>query len=150
MKRLSSSATLILKLFVPIFWAVFFGCFVIALLFLEVPNPVIKSIYFKVGLVVFYLLGLGILYISLWQLRRVEVDEDHFYVTDYFKTVRIPFPLVKKITEVNFLIFSTLTIHLHQKGYFGKRVTLVQSKQKVDDFLRSRVDLHGFFGGEGE
>lgn len=145
MKRLSSSVTLLLKLFFPVFWAVFFGSFVVALLLFEGHNPMINSKYFKIGILFFYLLGLIIIYFTFWKLRRVEVSSDYFYVTDYFKTVRIPFPLVHKISELNFILFSTMTIHLKQKGYFGKKITLVQSKQKVDDFLRARTDLHIFF-----
>lgn len=150
MKRLSSSATLLLKLFLPVFWTVFFGSFVVALLLFDGYNPMINSIYFKTGIILFYFSGLLIIYFTFWKLRRVEVDSDYFYVTDYFKTVRIPFPLVRKITELNFVLFSTMTIHLKQKGYFGKKITLIQSKQKVDDFLRARTDLHLFFDGSTE
>jgi hypothetical protein len=145
MKRLSTSATLILKLFVPVFWAVFFGSFTAAIFFFDGGNPMIKNMYFKLGAIGFYLMGLLFLYFTLWQLRRVEVDQEAFYVTDYFTTVKIPFPLVNKISENDFLLFSTLTIHLHKKGHFGRRITFIQSQQKVNDFLRNRTDLHVFF-----
>lgn len=145
MNRLSSSVTLILKLFFPVFWVIFFGSFTVAFVFYDGYNMVFSNPAFKAGAVLFFLAGVMLLYLSLWQLRRVEVDEEYFYVTDYFKTVRIPFPLVEKITESNWLIFTTLTIRLKNKGYFGKKIHFIQSKKNVDDFLRSRVDLHPFF-----
>jgi hypothetical protein len=145
MKRLSTSATLILKLFFPVFWAVFFGSFTLAILFFQGGDPLIKNPYFKMGSLGFYLMGLLIIYFTLWQLRRVEVDEEAFYVTDYFKTIKIPFPLVLKVTENDYLLFSTLTLHLHKKGHFGKKITFVQSQQKVLDFLKNRPDMAVFF-----
>lgn len=148
MNRLSSSVTLILKLFFPIFWIVFFGSFTVAFVLYDGYNMLFSGLAFKIGIVLFFLTGVLFLYFSFWQLRRVEVDETHFYVTDYFKTIRIPFPLVDSISENNWILFTTLTIKLKQKGYFGKKIHFIQSKKNVDTFLRSRVDLHPFFEGK--
>ncbi len=148
MNRLSSSITLILKLFFPIFWIVFFGSFTMAFVLYDGYNQMFSSTIFKIGVVLFFLTGIGLLYISFWQLRRVEVDDSFFYVTDYFKTIRIPFSFVSKISENNWLLFSTLTIKLNQKGHFGKKIHFIQSKKNVDNFLRNRLDLHPYFEGK--
>ncbi len=142
MRRLSSSATLALKIFFPTFWIVFFGLFTVAVLLSGMGKaPLLGSIYFKVGALIFYLLGVTLLYLTVMQLKRVEIDDEFVYVTNYFKNYRYPYQDIEKITEQDYLLFKTARLTLVNRGSLGRRITFLQSKQKFEDFVKSYPKL---------
>ena len=142
MRRISSSATLALKIFFPTLWIVFFGAFTLAILFISIDrSPLLGNWIFKTGIVLFYLLGIGTLYISVMSLKRVELDDEFFYITNYFKTYRYPYRNIEKLVEHDYNIFRIGQIHLVEPGHFGKRITFVESKQKFEDFVKSFPEL---------
>ena len=140
-KRISSSLTLFFRLFVPIFWTVFFGAFTIALLFASHLPAALDTVYFRVGIVVFYLLGLAFLYFTLLRLKRVEIDPDFVYVTDYLKNYRYPFHNISSIKEINLYLFYLCTIRFKEKGSFGKKIHFLESRIKFNNVLEDIVDL---------
>lgn len=139
--RISSSFTLFFRLFVPIFWAVFFGAFTIGLLVTPQLPAVIDNIYFRIGLVVFYLSGLALLYFTILRLKRVEIDADFVYVTNYLKTYRYPFHNIESIHEVNLGIFQLATFRFKEKGSFGKKIHFLESRIKFQNALSDYIDL---------
>lgn len=142
MQRVSSSATLFLKFFIPTFWIVFFGAFTVAL-FIS-PNlhaGTIPMQYVKAGIILFFLLGTATLYWALMRLKRVEMDEDFVYVTNYFKTFRYPYHNVEKMEESDYLFFRSMHIHLKEAGHFGKKITFVVSQKLMDDFLKQHPQV---------
>lgn len=142
MRRISSSATLGLKIFFPTFWIVFFGSFTIAVLISGIgKSSLIGSWMFKGGVFLFFMLGVAILYFTVLQLKRVEIDHEFVYVTNFFKTFRYPFHNVEKIVENNYVLFYSGAIHLKEGGHFGKKLVFIQSRQKFEDFVKSFPDL---------
>ena len=142
MRRISSSATLGLKLFLPTFWIVFFGSFTIAVLISGLGKaPLFGSIGFKLGTLAFFVLGVVLQYFSIMQLMRVELDHEYLYVTNYFKTYRYTFDSIQKISQQDLGVFRLGRIYLNTAGKFGKRILFLQSRQKFEDFLQSHPVL---------
>lgn len=138
-KRISSSITLLLRLFVPVFWLVFFGAFSIAILFFSQENmPQFQTIGFRIGVIVFYLIGVLFLYFTFLKLKRVEVDQDFVYVTNYFKNFRYPYHNIESISVTNLLLFQLTTLRLKEKGSFGKKIHFLQSKIK---FIQAATEI---------
>ena len=139
--RISSSFTLFFRMFFPIFWAVFFGAFTIG--FLVVPNlpSVMDNNYFRIGLVIFYLSGLALLYFTILRLKRVELDSDFVYVTNFLKTYRYPFHNIESIHEVNLYFFQLATMRFKEKGSFGKKIYFLESRIKFQNALAEFIDL---------
>jgi hypothetical protein len=136
MKRVSTNLTLFYKFFIPIFWIVFFGATTLAVLFLEYEAiGDIPANNFKIGTVLFFLTGIIFFYWALLGLKRVEMDEQFVYVTNYFKTARYPYHQVDRITVGSFPIFHPITINLKNKGIFGKKITFVPSRKKFSFIL---------------
>lgn len=140
-RRISTSMTLFLRLFIPVFWIVFFGALTIGLLVTSKLPVALDNLYFKVGIVVFYMAGLVFLYFTFLQLKRVEIDEDFVYVTDYIKTYRYPFHNIASIHELNLFIFQLCTIKFKEKGSFGRKIHFLESKIKFQNALKEFVDL---------
>ena len=142
MQRVSTNLTLFYKLFIPIFWAVFFGCAVVALLIVNPPYIAgIKSPFWKLLLGGSYVLGLLLIWWAIARLKRVEMDEHFVYVTNYFKTARYPWHAIEHVGERDWLIWHPVDITFKQAGTFGKKVTFVPSKTHFNSFLREQAEL---------
>lgn len=91
MQQVSSNLTLVFKLFFPIFWVVFFGLLTLSAWVVS-PESGGALARWDIRLVIsaVFLSGVGLLYFSLWKLKRVEMDADFVFATDYFRTVRNP------------------------------------------------------------
>lgn len=144
-RRISSSLTLFFRIFVPVFWVVFFGAFTIGLLVTPNLPVVLDNLYFRIGLVLFYLTGLGFLYFTVLRLKRVEIDPDFVYVTNYLKTYRYPFHNIESVREINLFLFHVATIRFREKGSFGKKIHFLESRFKFKGALEEFVDLRIIF-----
>lgn len=142
MQRISSNATLFLKIFIPTLWTVFFGAFTVAIWTVEVPyfGP-IPAIWMKLGLTTFLILGVTLLYFTLLKLKRVELDELYVYASNYFKTYRYPYHNIEKITERDMALFHIVRIHLKVPGNFGKKLTFLLDEGMFQDFLNKYPEV---------
>ena len=146
MQRISSNFTLFLKIFLPTIWIAFFGAFTLAVLLSNVEQfPIFSFFYFKIGLAAFLLIGLGLLYFTVMQLRRVELDGEFIYASNYFKTYRYPFNNIEKITERDLGLFGLLKIYLKTPGKFGKKITFILDEAMLKDFFDKNPEVAGVF-----
>ncbi|MCB0595244.1 MAG: hypothetical protein H6557_10845 [Lewinellaceae bacterium] len=142
MHRISTNLTLFYKFFLPVFWIVFFGALTVAALFY--PFDYIGDMpagNFRIGIVFFYLTGLLLLAFTLLRLKRVEADENFFYITNYFKTARYPFHNIERVVESKFFFFRTATIHFKEPGVFGSRIFFVPSNYRFREFWEAHLEL---------
>ncbi len=126
MVRISSNATLLLKVFLPTLWTVFFGLFTLAVWLTDaLMFSALPPFYFKLAVLTFFILGTAILYFTVFQLKRIEVDASHIYVSNYFETVRYPFHDIQRVTENNIGLGYLIQFHLAASGKFGKTIPFV-------------------------
>lgn len=141
MLRLSSNLTLFFKIFVPVFWIVFNGAITIAILVYPFEYiGSIQAIYIRLGMAFIYLSGLALLAFTIMRLKRVEADEQFFYVTNYFKTARYPFHEVEKVEPSRFFLLKTATFTLKAKGIFGQRFFFITSS-RFEEFWKENPEL---------
>ena len=119
---LSSNMTLAWRVFLPVFGTVFFTGLVVALwvtteedLYLSYP------IWWpRLAVVAIWLGWLLYAYKSLWPLKRIDADDTHLYVTNYWLTVRYPWTDVERMEEVKRMGRRTVLLHLKASGRFGR------------------------------
>ena len=139
MHRISSNWTLFFKIFLPTFWMVFFGALTIALWLVDTPYfGNIPALPFKLGFTAFFIIGTAILYFTMMQLLRVDLDEAHIYLSNYFKTYRYPFSEIESISERDIGLFHLVRIYLKGKGHFGSRINFLLD----DSMLRAFFEKH--------
>ncbi len=140
-ENVSSNFTIFLKFVIPTFWIIFFGLLLIVVL---VSDAVTMSSFslstLRIGIVVFYLLGLLILYWAVMRLKRVEMDDAFVYATNYFKTYRYPYHNIEKIEESDYLFFRSIHIYLKEPGKFGKKITFVAHRNRFDNFIKTHPE----------
>lgn len=149
MQRVSTNLTLFFKFFVPIFWTVFFGSLTVAVFVygkeLAGTAQVGTLKYASLGI---FLSGVALFYFTIFQLKRVDIDDQFLYVTNYFKTVRYPFPRIQSIYETRFLFLRLVTVIFKDAGHFGKRIRFLASSSHYDGAWTQHPDLKGSFSNE--
>ncbi len=140
--HVSTSATLFLKLIFPTLWVVFFGVLWLGSWFsgYNYFGP-FSANTFLTGLGLFFIAGVSILYWVLFRIKRVDMDKDGFYVTNYFKHYRYTYDSLANIQEREYGLFLVIDLILHQPGSFGKKITFVASRKRYKDFLESHPSV---------
>ena len=142
MQQVSTSTTLFLKIFFPVFWIVFFSAFTMAVWRLDVGAlGGIPIGTFRIGILIFLLIGILVLYWSVMRIKRVEMDNDFVYVTNYFKNFKYPWHNVENIEERDFALFRSIHIQLKEPGFFGKKITFIASRRKFNSFMKENPHL---------
>lgn len=126
--NLSSNKTLFWRVFVPIFGTVFLGVLTLAYVFTtheQVYTPFLPNLWAK-GLVMLVLSGwLYFVWRALWRLHRVDADDTHLYITNYWTTVRYPWADVRALEEKRRLGQRIVNIHLRAPGRFGQKIAFL-------------------------
>ncbi|MEY3241000.1 MAG: hypothetical protein RIR11_2438 [Bacteroidota bacterium] len=127
---LSSTATLFWRLFVPVFSTVLLT--VAALVFWLTPEDDLylsyPALWARLGITAVLAGWIYFMYNTLTRLRRVDADDTHLYVTDYWKTARYPWSEVEKKTESKRLGRRIASFHLKGAGIFGSKISFLPAK----------------------
>ncbi len=146
MERVSTNMTLVYKVFIPTFWIVFFGSFVIvSFVYKDHYQGSIPGEYLRTGAILFFLTGFAFLWLTLLRLKRVEMDKDFIYVTNYFKHYKYPWSNIEKITEHKFFHTNIVTIKFKVPGTFGKQITFVASNKLFRLFRADHPEIEVLF-----
>ncbi|MBK7409450.1 MAG: hypothetical protein IPL49_01685 [Saprospirales bacterium] len=142
MQQVSSNLTLPLRIFFPTFWLVFFGLLTFsAWIVSPEKGGVLSNWDIRLGITVFFLTGAGLLYFTLLKLKRVEMDHEFIFATNYFKSVRYPWSSVEKLVQQQFLSFPIVYIHLKTPGSFGRRIVFLGSRSRWRIFLEEYPEI---------
>ena len=146
MKNVSSILTLVIKIFLPTLWLVFFGAMTLAVWFSDDATVGLVGIpTFKIGLTIFFFCCATLFYFTLLQVKRVEMDGDFVFVTNYFKHARYPYHNIARIVKTDWLLFTTVRIELKIAGIFGKKIIFVPSNRRLAAFLSAHPSLSDYF-----
>jgi len=141
--NISSNLTISLKIFFPIFWLMFFGLTFIA--FINSTEAYVGGMpinWFRIMLLSFIITGALVMYFSIMSLKRVEVDEGFFYVTNYRKTARYPFHNVEKLEEASYFLFRVFHLTLREPGIFGKKSFFLASNNRFQRALHEVPEIN--------
>lgn len=136
MFRISSNSTLFFKLFIPSFWVMFFGMFLITL-FTSDPDivPLFHVPAFRWGYTAFYVVFVLFIYFTIFQLKRVELDQQYLYASNYFKTYRYQIQDIKSMSITDLFFIRIGRVELSNKGRFGKKIRFILKRKYLIDFL---------------
>lgn len=138
MLRVSSGWTLLLKIFVPVFYSVFMLTWMIATIRAgDEVSPVFETWIYKIGIVVVFSITLLILRLTVWRLYRMDVSTDHIYITNYFKTFRYSLDSIESIHPESILWFHFLKIKLKEKGSMGDAFTVLIEANVWEQWIMS-------------
>lgn len=146
MHRISSNLTILLKIFIPTVWVVFFTTILIVIFTVNSQTlPVLTSTGFRIGYVIFYVIFLTIIYFSIFQLKRVEFGEDSYIVTNYLKTYRLIYEDIEQVNITELGRLKLIKLKLKAKGSFGKTISFLASSKLYEIFMHSHPNVEEIF-----
>lgn len=139
---LSSNFTLYWRVFVPIFGTVFLSGLLLTFLLipeedLYLPFPILWGRLSVFGL------WLGWLFLvrrTLWRLKRIDAGTTHFFVTNYWTTVRYPWADVEKTEEKKRWGRRIVQIVLRAPGRFGQIISFLPG-DRFEDWKKENPDI---------
>ena len=132
MYQISSSKTLVVKIFLPAFWITFFLAFTVAVLFSDkatIGDLPVGGL--RLGSVMVLLSGIFVFYKTIFPLKRLDIDEGYVYVSNYLKTVRYSILDVEKIEVSKSFLFTFGTLVLKGEASFGREIRFLVSRVKL-------------------
>ncbi|HQX45096.1 MAG: hypothetical protein IPP06_18210 [Saprospiraceae bacterium] len=140
MNRISSNATLFFVIFLPTFWLVFFGSLGLGLWMSSAEDISFTSASLLKIVYLILFLGFGtIIYFTLLRLKRIEIDSNYLYITNYLKTIKVPFSEVNDLHVKSLFFRSVGRITFNYKTFFGKKIYFLCNSEHYD-FLRAQVE----------
>lgn len=141
MSQLSSSATLLLRLFIPTMWIVFFGAFAVVgwTTSEDFVGPFQSNMY-RIVTTLFVIIGVLLIRISFWRLHRVDADPEHLFISNYFRTYKYTMTSLDRIGIRHYGLFYLGRIELSQRGRLGKNIWFIPSRKRVEQFLRNNPE----------
>lgn len=143
MYRLSSNATLFLKIFLPVFWTtIMTGLTLVVWLENTSKFGGIDMSSLRWGFLFTLVVGVASFLVLTWPLKRVETDGDKVYVSNYFRTAFYHWERdVEAVHEFRFIFFRVAVIELNGIGSFGRKMRFLPSKKLLKAFKESHPGL---------
>lgn len=137
MNQISSSWSLFWKIFLPIFLLVFFGLGTIVFWLGDLENydPQKLTVYRIIFVTLFAIMGI-LFYRTTIRLKRIDMDDQFVYVSNYLKTARYSFDQIEKISEKKFMHRKIVTVSLTGKGAFGQKIIFVPDRVRYEHFFK--------------
>jgi hypothetical protein len=132
MRLISSNTTLLYRLFLPMFvtatliafccafWTDEDGGFLSNYLPANVGNIILTSSVF---------IWILFAYKKLWNLRRVSIDDQNLYISDYWNTTKYSIEDIESISEHKTLWLSMAVLRLRGKGRFGRDIKFIKGRE---------------------
>lgn len=123
MKReLSSKQTFFLKIILPIIFAAMLMTVFAGIIFSS------KKVELLPLIILFPLIGLfGIfsMYLTVMRYKKVSVDYEFLYVSNYRKEIKIPVSNIADVTEIKWVRTRPITIHFKNDSEFGRKIVFM-------------------------
>lgn len=121
-KKISSETTFIAKFIIPVI-------ILLTIIFMSFYIYIkTKKFTFITFILIFSFIYL---YFYFFKLKKVEIDEQNLYISNYLKTIKVERKKIKKITVFKFLNPKIIIITFNCKTEFGKRITFSPSSFKT-------------------
>jgi hypothetical protein len=125
-RTISSAQTFFIKFVFPSVWIGMFGMGTCVLWFDALhdrnrPPPE----FMKWAFLVAWPLGSGLILSISLRIKRVQVDHEALYVSNYLSEVRIPISEISHFTQSGSKKMPTITIHLRSLSDVGQRIVFI-------------------------
>ncbi len=128
MTRLSSNATLFLKIFLPTFWISFFTLVTLVIFFFTPDDiPLFQNWLFKGWYLFIYISFLLLFIFTLMRIQRVEYNGEIFLVSNYLKTYNCSISDIDALVLRNYFLFKTGNLKFNKPTKLGKKVKFILS-----------------------
>ena len=130
--QVSSSWTLILKIFLPVLYIAFFGTFVMVVWFTQKIPASVSGNHFRITLTLILCVGLFLFYKTVFRLHRLDMDDTYLYVTNYWTHRRYLRSDIEQVQSEKIPFFRLGRLKLKGEGFFGYEILFLSKKSLLD------------------
>ena len=69
-----------------------------------------------------YAAGIYVMYRTTMRYKKVSIDDEFLYVSNYRKEIKIPLSDISDVTEIKWIRTRPITIHLKTDSEFGRKI----------------------------
>jgi hypothetical protein len=126
-RTLSSAQTFWMKFVFPTVWISLFGMGTLGLFLGEFHgrNDAPPPEWMKWQFLAIWLIGTSFILWGCCRLKKVRIEPAAIYVSNYFKEVRIPFDVIRDVTENRWINIHPITIHFRSPTPFGESIVFM-------------------------
>ncbi len=127
-RMISSNTTLFWRIFMPFFGTMVISCFTVAFIYTpddDMSLPFVPVIGWKIFIGLLWALWIYFVWRALWRFKRIEADDTHIYVSNYWTTVRYPREEVARWEEKKRLGRRVVNMWLKAPGRFGQKISFL-------------------------
>jgi hypothetical protein len=137
-RRISSAQTYFMKFVFPVLWniscgigvLVFFG--VIDVDWFKILQPIPPEMkWFGLGV---WAYGNVMCFLINFRLKRVEIDDENLYISNYVSEEVVPLLNVADVSESRMMNPRPITIRFHESTEYGNRIVFLAKQQWFDFF----------------
>jgi hypothetical protein len=135
---ITSTATLFWRIFVPVFGTVFLAGLTFAMLMISEENlslP-IPALWARLAVVVLFTAWFILVKKTIWRLKRIDMNDQYLFVTNFWQTVRYPWTDVEKIAESRRMGRRLAHFHLRAAGRFGQVISFLPASH-YDELMKN-------------
>ena len=114
-ERLSSVQTFASKFILPPVWFCAYG-------FAVVKTMNAANLGSWLGIFAIWVAGAGYMYWSGVRLKKISIDDQFLFVSNYLTEIAVPFSLIGDVTSHKWLNHNLATIHFKSATEFGDRI----------------------------
>jgi hypothetical protein len=147
-RALSSAQTFIMKFVFPVFWISLFGVATMATWFVPPHRGTPPTAATQWMMLVVWLTGSTFIVKVCGTLKRVRIDADYLYLSNYLSEIRVPLKSVETVTEIRWINIHPVTVRFRSLTEFGSSITFMPkarlfgwSSHPVVDELRRAAGL---------
>ena len=119
-RTLSSMQTFLMKVVFPILWIGGFGVGTVAMWF-GASAPAFVRWQF----LVMWIAGSAFILWSCGRLKRVRIDREFLYVSNYRREITVPLSMIEAVTENRWLNIHPVTVRFRVPTEFGQTITFM-------------------------
>ena len=151
MHRVPSQLTIFFRIALPTIWFSAIASSVLMLTWaVRGKAGLFSNPYVWLGLLFMMATGYAFIHFILWRAYRIDMDEEHLYVSNYFKTYKYPYAEVVSIRDAGVWKNRIYRITLQAKGSFGQYIYFFASKVLWEDFKAEHPQLSDLWVSEEE
>jgi hypothetical protein len=121
-KTVSNPVSFFLKFIFTPLWIIGVGILAI----LRIPN--VMGDWF---LPVFWLVTTPLVYSMYGRIKKVEVDHNYLYLSDFRHSIQVPWSSVEGVVETKWLNFRPIWIRFNQPTQFGKEIVFIPYYERM-------------------
>jgi len=135
MMRYSSNATLMLVIFLPVFFWVLSGLITLGVFLGPLMD---EQVYFSgLGKVIAVLFLIVVTLINVFfalKFRRLEADSEKIYISNYFKHSLMTVENIRNVIIVDLFIMRIVTIQFNQQSIWGYKIKILERENMFEKY----------------